>query len=87
MNINLPEPVNIAAHFALGFWVGLIINDPKYRWGACALITTFEIYQIQESLRKGDGGWIEMKQFMIGLSLALMYKRAEKKIKEFFLVK
>ena len=79
--MKLPEPINIFTHFALGVWVGLTLNNPTYRTSALALFIAFEVYQIQESLRKGDGGWIEMKQFMIGMAVALAYKRAEKWIK------
>ena len=73
--MKLPEPINIFVHFMLGVWAGFTLNDRKYQNTAFAFIGTFLFYQALEAWRKGDGGYQETKQFMIGMSVALIIKR------------
>lgn len=67
--------LNNITHVGLGAWVGLASNEPEYRTGALILAGGFLAYQTLESWKKGDGGWIETKEFLVGLAGGLLYKR------------
>lgn len=66
---------NAAVHLGIGFWVGWTINDPAYRYGGWAFLVSFLFYQGIEALRKGDQGWPETREFMIGMGAALIVRR------------
>ena len=73
----LPEPINKAVHFGIGVWVGLAINDPKFRHGAYVYGAYFLAYQVVEVWTKQDKGYHEIAQFTYGLAAALAYRRWE----------
>lgn len=80
--MKLPEPVNKTVHVGLGYWLGEVVNDPKYRWGGIALAVVFIVYQVVEVWTKGDKGYHEIKQFGIGLGIALLIRRLRQWLKE-----
>ena len=67
--------INKGAHLVLGFWVGWGINDPRYRVGLIILACFFGLYQKLETDQIADGGWHEVKEFMIGMGIALLSQR------------
>ena len=67
--------LNKGVHAGIGFWSGWAINDERYNHGAWAFLVSFLFYQGLESLRKGDKGWPETREFMIGMGAALMTRR------------
>ena len=69
--------LNIATHYLLGVWVGRTVNNPKYRYGGLATAGSFLFYQLLGVLSKGDEGYLEVMEFMLGNSAALASNRVE----------
>ena len=59
----------------IGFWSGWTINDPEFRHGGWAFLASFLCYQGLEAWRKGDQGWPETREFMVGMGTALAVRR------------
>ena len=64
-------------HIGIGAWIGSAINKPKYRHGLYVVTAAFLAYQILESWRKGDRGYVEVKELGIGLALPLVAARLD----------
>ena len=64
--------INRLWHVAIGAWIGSAINKPEYRHGLYVVTAAFLAYQILESWRKGDKGYVEVKELGIGLALPLV---------------
>ena len=75
--MKLPEWVNITVHYTTGVWVGRTINNPKFRFGALITTLSFLFYQLLGVLSKGDKGYPETKEFMMGNAAALASHRVE----------
>lgn len=67
---------NRAVHFGVGVWVGAAINDDDYRHGGYATGTAFLAYEIVQAWRKGDDAYGEIREFAVGLAVALATRRA-----------
>ena len=66
---------NKLVHIGVGFWTGWNLNDPEFRHGGWAFVVSFLFYQGLEAVRKGDEGWPETREFMIGMGTALAARR------------
>ena len=71
----LAKIFNIGSHVGVGVWSGNGLNDPRYRWGTLVLSAGFLAYQTLGAWRKGDEGYVEVKEYLIGLGGILAYKR------------
>lgn len=69
--------LNITTHFLLGVWIGRTVNHQQYRFGAIVTTISFLFYQLLGVMSKGDRGYPEVKEFMLGTSAALASNRVE----------
>ena len=76
LNKGIKHTINVASHVGLGAWTGVAINDPKYRHGLWACLVSYLVYQVHESHVKGDKGYPEIRQYMIGMAALLAIRRA-----------
>ena len=68
---------NTGAHVGAGAWTGTGINNPKYRWGVLVLAAGFLGYQALGAWKKNDLGGPEVKEYLIGLAIPMVYQRAK----------
>ena len=73
--VNEDDPNQQGRPLGARFWVGWGINDPRYRVGLIILACFFGLYQKLETDQIADGGWHEVKEFMIGMGIALLIQR------------
>ena len=66
---------NTSAHVGLGFWTGWTINEEEFRTGGLVIAGTFVTYQAMQIVTKGDKGYNEIREFMIGMGIALGARR------------
>ena len=78
----LKQMFNVGSHVAAGAWTGSAINNPKYRVGVGVLAAGFLAYQIMGAWRKGDSGYPEVKEFLIGMAIPMVYTRVNSWLKE-----
>ena len=69
--------INKAWHVAIGAWIGSAINKPEHRHGLYLVAGAFLAYQALQVWRKGDKGYVEVKEFGIGLALPLVVARLD----------
>ncbi len=62
------------AHVGIGSTCGYFIFDPRYRHWAYLAAATFLSYESLQAWRKGDEGYVELKEFGIGLGLGAAAK-------------
>lgn len=62
-------------HAGVGLWAGLGLNDPRWRWGAAALLGFQLAYQSMGMRRKADKGDLDLRETIYGLAAALAWKR------------
>lgn len=74
--------VNVGTHFLLGLWTFFGCNDPRYRAGGLTMFLSFLVYQVVGAWRKGDQGWPEIKESMIGGFSALAANRTQHMIEQ-----
>ena len=77
--MKLSTVFNVGSHIAIGYWVGRGINNPEYRHGAYLAAASFMIYQTLGAWRKGDNGYPEVKEFGIGVGVALAEIRVNRR--------
>ena len=74
--------LNVSTHFTLGLWTFFACNDPRYRTGGLTMFLSFIVYQVVGAWRKGDQGWPEIKESMIGGCSALVANRTQHMIEQ-----
>ena len=77
--MKLSTVFNVGSHVFIGAWVGHGINNPRYRHGCYLAAVSFLIYQTLGAWRKGDKGYPEVREFGIGVGIALAVVRANRR--------
>ena len=67
--------INKLAHLLIGAAVGAGTTIPKYRTSAVVGGSIFAIYEVWESVRIGDSGWREIREFGVGFIVGILVEK------------